>query len=108
MKYINRLTDNELRELYKLFADSNATIKELTITRCDDSISLEGFIEIPEYEKELLKENPNATIIVDDDYEITDFYVKVFHHSGSCIKTFRKFMHEKFGDEYARDYLFDS
>lgn len=107
MKYANRLTDKELKELYQLFTDSDATIKELTITRFDNSISIDGFIEIPEYEEELLKENPNATITIDDDYEITDFDVKVFHHSGDCIETFRKFMYEKFGDEYARDYLFN-
>ena len=32
MKYANRLTDEELKELYQLFTDSDATIKELNIT----------------------------------------------------------------------------
>ena len=105
MKYANRLTDKELKELYQLFTDSDATIKELTITRFDDSISLEGFIEIPEYDEELLKENPNATITIDDDYEIDDYNVKVFHHSGDCNLDYRKWMYKKFGNEYAVDYL---
>ena len=53
MKYANRLSDEELRVLYQLFTDSDATIKELTITRFDNSICLDGVIEIPEYEEEL-------------------------------------------------------
>lgn len=106
MKYASRLTDEELRELYKLFTDSDATIIELNITRGDDSIGLEGIIEIPEYEEDILKENPDATITIDDDYEITDFSVRVFHHSGECVGIFREFMYEKFGNEYAKDFLF--
>ena len=42
MKYANRLTDEELKELYQLFTDSDATIKELNITRGDNSIAIEA------------------------------------------------------------------
>ncbi len=108
MKYANKLTDDELKELYRLFTDSDATIKNLTITRDEYSISLEGYIEIPEFEEELLKEDPNATIVVDDDYEITDYDVKVYHHSGDCTLDYRKWMYKKFGDEYAKEYLFQN
>lgn len=108
MKYANKLTDDELKKLYRLFTDSDATIKNLTITRDEYSISLEGYIEIPEFEEELLKEDPNATIVVDDDYEITDYDVKVYHHSGDCTLDYRKWMYKKFGDEYAREYLFQN
>lgn len=105
MKYANKLTDKELKELYQLFTDSDAKINELHITRSDNSIGLEGSIEIPEYEEELLKENPNATIVIDDDYEITDYNVKEYHHSGNCTPGYRKWMYKKFGNEYAVDYL---
>lgn len=105
MKYANKLTDEELRELYQLFTDSDATIKKLNITRDDGSISLEGVVEIPEYEEELLKENPNATIVTDDDYEITDYDIKEYHHSCNCTPDYRKWMYKKFGNEYAKDYL---
>ena len=105
MKYANRLTDEELKELYQLFTDSDATIKELNITRWDNSVAIEGQIEIPEYEEELLKENPNATSITDDDYEIDDYNVKVFHHSGDLTKVYREYMYKKFGNEYAKEYL---
>lgn len=105
MKYANRLTDEELRELYQLFTDSDATIRELNITRYNTSVVIEGVIEFPEYDEEILKENPDATIFTDDDYEITDFEVRVFHHSGNCTPDYRMWMYKKFGDEYARDYL---
>ena len=105
MKYADKLTDKELKELYQLFTDSDATIKELNITKDVRSISLEGVIEIPEYEEELLKENPHATIVTDDNYEITDYDVKEYHHSGDCTPDYRKWMYKKFGNEYAVDYL---
>ena len=107
MKYANKLTDEELREIYRLFIESNAKVNELDITRDIDCISLEGFIEIPEFEEDLLKENPDATLTIDDDYDITDYDVKVYHHSGSCTQDYRKWMYAKFGNEYAKDYLFD-
>lgn len=106
MKYANQLTDEELRELYQMFTDSDATIKELKFTKDKYSIVLEGYIEIPEYEEDILKDNPNATIVTDDDYEIDDYNVKVFHHSGYCTNDYRKWMYKKkFGNEYARDFL---
>ena len=105
MKYVNRLTDEDLKELYQLFTDADATIKELNITKDDNSIALEGYVEIPEFDKEILKDNPNATIIIDDDYEITDFDVKVYHHSDNCTPHYRRYMLEKFGNSYAIDYL---
>ncbi len=107
MKYANRLTDEELREVYGLFIDSDGKINELNITRDEYSIGLEGYVEIPEFEKDRLKEDANATLIIDDDYEITDYDVKVYHHLGNCTLDYRKWMYNKFGDEYARDYLFN-
>ena len=53
MKYANRLTDEELREVYGLFIDSDGKIKELNITRDEYSIGLEGYVEIPEFEEEI-------------------------------------------------------
>lgn len=82
MKYANKLTDEELREIYSLFIDSDGKINELNITRDENSIGLEGCVEIPEFEEERLAEDANATLIIDDDYQITDYDVKVYHHSG--------------------------
>ena len=107
MKYANRLTDEELREIYSLFIDSDGKINELNITRDEHSIGLEGCVEIPEFEEERLAEDANTTLIIDDDYEITDYDVKVYHHSGNCTPAYRKWMYSKFGDRYARDYLFN-
>lgn len=106
MKYANRLTEEELRDLYLLFTDENAKINELNIIKNEYSIAIEGCIEIPEWEEEILKENPNATIIIDDDYELDDYNVKVYHHSGNVTPIYREYMYKKFGNEYAKDYLF--
>lgn len=106
MKYTNRLTNEELTEIYKLFICKDATVKELTIVKDDRSIGLKGYIEIPEWEEDMLKENPYATIVLDDDYELDDYDVKVYHHSGDVTKEYREYMYKKFGEEYARDYLF--
>lgn len=106
MKYANRLTEEELRELYLLFTDKGAKINELNVTKDDCLIGLEGYIEIPEWEEEILKENPNAVVIINDDYELDDYNVKVYHHSGNVTKEYREYMYKKFGDEYAKDYLF--
>ena len=105
MKYANKLSDNQLKELYQLFTDSDAKIIELNIFRYDDKIALDGIIEIPEFDKEILRDNPNEIIQIDDDYEIDDYCVKVYHHSGYCDKIYKKWMYEHFGNEYAIDYL---
>ena len=105
MKYANKLTEDKLRELYLLFTDEGAKINELNIIKDDVSIALEGYVEIPEFEEEILKENPNATLIIDDDYELDDFNVKVYHHSGDLTKVYREYMYKKFGNEYAKEYL---
>lgn len=106
MKYSNQLTEEELKELYLIFTDSGAKINELNITKDENSIALEGYIEVPEWDEEMLKENPEATVIMDDDYELDDYNVKVYHHSGSVTKDYRKWMYTKFGNDYAKDYLF--
>ena len=105
MKYANKLTEEELRELYLLFTDEGAKINELNIIKDDASIALGGYVEIPEFDEEILKENPNATLIIDDDYELDDFNVKVYHHSGDLTKVYREYMYKKFGNEYAKEYL---
>lgn len=108
MKYANRLSNKELKEIYNLFIGTDCKINELHIIRDDESIGLEGYIEIPEYEEERLKENPDARIILDDNYEITDYFVKIYSHSGDCTKDYRKYMYKKFGNKYAKDYLFNN
>lgn len=101
MKYANRLTDDDLMELYKIFAGDGAEIVSLDITRSKNGIALEGFIKIPDDEEG----SEDGMIEVDDDYEITDFDVRIYHHSGNLTKEYRTFMYKRFGNEYAKDYL---
>lgn len=105
LEYVNQLTDEELKEIYQLFLCEEDKIVSLKIFRYDDEILLEGQIQFPEYEKEYLDENPDATIVTDNDYALSDYKVKIYHHSGSCKAIYRKYMLEKFGTDYAVDYL---
>ena len=101
MKYANRLTDEELTGLYKSFMGDTDEFVSLDITRSEDNIALEGYIKIPDDDEDAI----DGMIEIDEDYEITDYTIKAFHHSGNMTKRFRAYMYNKFGDEYAKDYL---
>ena len=105
LKYANRLTDEELKEIYQLFLYEEDKIVSLNIFRYDEEICLEGKIQLPEYDKEYLDVNPYATIVVDNDYDLSDYNVTSYHHSGDCNSIYRKCMLEKFGKDYAVNYL---
>lgn len=98
MKYVNRLTEAELFEIFKLCSWDSVTY-ELEVVKGDDSIDLYGYIYIED------PEDPDETIKVQDNYELTDFNVRVYDHSGNPTYDYRKWMYNKFGDEYAKDYL---
>lgn len=107
LEYANQLTDEQLKEIYQLFLCEDEKIVSLDISRYDDGICLNGKIEIPEFEEEYLKVNPHATIVTDNDYFLSDYNVKIYHHSGSLDEIYRKYMLETFGTSYALDYLFN-
>jgi len=101
MKYANKLTDEELTDLYKSFLGKDDEFVDLIITRDENSIALEGHIRIPDDEEDAI----NGMIEIDEDYEITDYNIKAFNHSGNMTKLFREYMYKKFGSKYAKDYL---
>lgn len=69
---------------------------------------MDSRIEIPEFEKEhFIKVNPPARLIVDNDYSLSDYNVKIYHHSGNLNKIYRKYMWETFGISYALDFSFN-
>lgn len=107
LRYANQLSDGQLKEIYQLFLCEDDKIVYLDISRYDDEICLDGKIEIPEFEEEHLKVNPHATLVVDNDYALSDYNVKIYHHSGNLNKIYRKYMLEKFGTGYALDFLFN-
>lgn len=94
LKYANKLNDEELKEIYQLFLCKDERLVCLDISRYDDEIFLEGKIELPEFEEEHL-----------NDYALSDYDVNIFHHSGDLTPVYRKYMLEKFGTDYAVDYL---
>ena len=104
-KYANRLTDEQLKEIYQLFLCSDDKIVYLDISIYEDEISLNGKIEIPEFEDEYLKTNQHATLIIDNDYALSDYNVRSYHTSGHFSEIYRKYMLKKFGTDYAVDFL---
>ena len=104
MKYLSNLTDAELTAIYKSFMISTDKFVDLTITRDENSITLEGHICIPEEDEEYADED--GYCLIDEDYEITDYDAKAYHHSGNMSYKLREYLYEKFGVEYAKDYLF--
>ena len=107
LKYVNQLSDGQLKEIYQSFLCEDDKIVYLDISRYDDEICLDGKIEIPEFEEDYLKTNSHATLVVDNDYALSDYNVKIYHHSGNLNKIYRKYMLEKFGTGYALDFLFN-
>ena len=104
LKYANRLSDGQFKEIYQLFLCEDDKIILLDISRYDDEICLDGKIEI---EEECLKVNPHATLVVDNDYVLSDYNVKIYHHSGNLNEIYRKYMLKTFGADYALDFLFN-
>lgn len=101
MKYVNQLTDEEITELFKMFMAEDEEFISLEITRYENEIALEGKVEFPD------DEEPGEMIEVEDSYDLTDYYVRVYTHSGNVTKRFREYMYKKFGNEYAKEYLLE-
>lgn len=104
MKYLSKLTDAELTAIYKSFMTSTDKFVDLTIIRDENSITLEGHIRIPKEDKEYVDEE--GYCLIDEDYEITDYNVKSYHHSENMNYKLREYLYGKFGIEYAKDFLF--
>lgn len=107
LEYASQLTDEQLREIYQSFLCEDDKIVYLDISRYDDEICLDGKIEIPEFEEDYLKTNSHATLVVDNDYALSDYNVKIYHHSGTVNEIYRKYMLETFGTDYALEFLFN-
>ena len=103
MKWTSKLTDDELREMYELLLHNEGKIVDIHISKGDCETFLEGHICIPE-------EYENDVRIIDRVYILTDFYVRTGYlndNNKDLSEIFREYMYKKFGDEYAKDYLFN-
>lgn len=105
MKWVTQLSDEELTALYLSFMGEQDKFVDLTITRSESSIGLEGHIRIPEDDEDYADEDGMCEI--DEDYDITDYHVKSYHHSGNMTNVFRSYMYKKFGIAYAEEYLLE-
>ena len=105
MKYVNQLTDEELKEIYSLFLCDGGKVVSLEITRCEDCIDLDGYVKEPDSDNQF--DTEDGFIEVEDNYSLTDYFVKTYCHSGGsyCQKKFREYMYKKFKTKYAKDFL---
>ena len=105
MKYLNQLTDDELKEVYALFLCDGGIVVSVDIERYEDFIELNGFVKEPDVDNNF--ETEDGYIEVEDDYTLTDYTVRAHHHSGGyyCQKKYREYMYKKFKGKYAKDYL---
>ena len=103
MKWASELTDDELRDVYELLLNNEGKIVDIHISKGDCETDIEGRICIPE-------EYENDVRIIDRVYILTDFYVRtgyLYDNKKDLSEIFREYMYKKFGDEYAKDYLFN-
>lgn len=101
LEYVNQLTDEQLKEIYKLYLNDGEKILALDIRRDGYKITLCGRIELSD-----LDFLPDEKIIIYNDYYLE---VNIYHHRH-CEKNtsiYRKYMFETFGLSYALDYLFN-
>ena len=99
MEFADRLTDTELRSLYQKFADARKIVR-LEISRDENCINLDGVVEIRVDDGDIIR--------TEDYYSLDDFKVIPYNHGsrGLVQKIYREHMYKRFGNEYAKAYLF--
>lgn len=105
MNYVNKLTDEELKEIYSLFLCDGGKVISLEIDRDDYCISLNGIVKEPDNDD--IFDTEDGFIEIEDNYDLTDYHVSAYDHSGGayCQKKFREYMYKKFKGKYAKDFL---
>lgn len=101
MKYLNKLTDTEITDIFKSFMATDAEFVSLDIDRYEDSVELNGVVKEPDFE------NPEEMMELEESYSLDDYNVKAYDHSGGyeCQKNYRKYMYKKFKTKYAKEYF---
>lgn len=107
MKYVNKLTNQEILEYYKNnLLEPEGKIKKSKITRTRAELELYAIVEVPEFEEDLKLEQ--ETTEIEDLITFTDYNIIEGRVQQEATKKYRKFMYEKFGKQYAEDYLFEN
>ena len=106
MKYINRLTDEQIKELIYLLY-STETVKDIRKELEDDYLEIE--IDIKLFLDDMTKEEIETT----DTLEFRDFGFRRFSSydfsiSQEKIKSYKMKMYEFFGNDYSMDYMLNN
>lgn len=107
MMYINKLTNEELRNLFDTFI-GDAEIVELNITKGDNKVRLNGIIRMSDPYGD--GDETDDIIETDEQYEVNDYEVFLNRYHGDkhpfwYTKKLRTALYAKFGEEYAKYYL---
>lgn len=102
MKYINRLTDEQIKELICLLY-SKETVKDIRKGLEDDYLEIEIDIKFLD---DMTKEEIETT----DTLEFRDyrFHSHDFNICQEEIKSYKKKMYEFFGNDYLMDYMLNN
>lgn len=104
MKYLNKLTDDEIIELMQPYI-KHGFRQVVSIDRFNDCIELYVEIEIED------DEYKDGTIILEDGYSLMDYDVRIYNYQNNNakedLKKYRKWLLNRFGNQYALDYLLD-
>lgn len=105
MKYLDQLTDKEIENYYKnSLLEPEGKVKEIKITRTRTEVELYAIVEVPEFEEEL--KEVQETTEIEDLITLTDYEVIEGRIQRKATKEYRKYMYEKYGKQYAEDFLF--
>ena len=94
MKYISQLTDKEIKTFFELQMPPNADLISFELEKDPVRCNISAVIQAPE-----------KTYVEHIHWHITDFEIEDFCSYGENTRAFRALMYERFGTEYAEDFL---
>ena len=103
MKYLSQLSRDEIIELVKVFTeDTFQRVVEMRET--DTGIDITVEVKLEDDEREC------GYIILEETYTLEDYHVRIWDYYTinfrEMLSEYRKKLLDKFGKEYALDYLF--
>lgn len=98
MNYVNKLSSNELRELFEIFIETS-DITDFRVWTTSGSVVLSGVVCRFEIIQQTYK-------CVFDDYTIvSNIHSSIMKEDLENVRVFREYMLKKFGENYAVTYL---
>lgn len=100
MKYLTQLSEEEIKKLITFYT-GDAEIIEFSVETDTNSVYVDCLIRI-------CIEPDGEMVTCNDRYELNDYNVAVYDWGGNeseCLYNYRKWLLQRFGPQYAEDYL---